>query len=130
MKLKNFVPKAEVEKLKAEHEQGIRERTEELELLRKKLIEVEIEKSKGMGDKFKVAQLERQMSVINHITAGRVNEAIQEILTPTTMLFTMDVRFADDTARIASEDETMERLKKLIGEAVAGVKIHREPKAA
>jgi hypothetical protein len=40
----------------------------------------------------------------------------------------MDVRFADP-ARIAYEDETLERLKKLLTEAVASAKITREKEA-
>ena len=100
----------------------------ENEKLQKQLIDQQIESSKGMADKFKVGQLDKQLRVIDHITAGRTTEAIQEILTPLPVLFTMDVRFADDKTRIAAEDETFERLKKVLQEAVGGITIKREPK--
>ena len=100
------------------------------ENLKEQLMKADIENSKGLADKLKVGQLEKQLSVINHITAGRVNEAVQEILTPMPVLFKMDIRFADDQSRIAAEDELLARLKKVIHAAVECVAVERETKTS
>src|ERR1700722_13076886 len=91
------------------------------ENLLKELTEANMKAAGGIADKFKVGQLEKQLSVINHITAGRLSEAIQEILTPMPVLFTMDVRFADDQSRVMAENELLAKLKKIVVDAVDGV---------
>ena len=76
------------------------------------------------------AQLKKRLLVIDHITAGRVNEAIQEIITPLPMLFTLDVRFADDKTRIAAEDETLAAVVKHVTEKLQEIKFKRPEKDA
>lgn len=76
-----------------------------------------------MGDAFSVARLTKQMAVIEHITAGRHDEAIQEILKPLPILFNVDVQYADDKTRIAAVEEMLEKVKKLACESIAGITI-------
>lgn len=80
----------------------------------------------GLADGMKIGQLEKKLLVIDHITAGRANEAIQEILKPLPLVFAVDVRFADDKTRIAAEDELLERIKGIVVETVGKAKIIRK----
>lgn len=91
-----------------------------------KWIESQRDKGSAIADKIKVEQLEKQLLVINHITAGRVNEAIQEILKPMPVLFSLDVHFADNATKLRAEDELLEKVKAVMTDALKGVKLKRE----
>jgi hypothetical protein len=66
------------------------------------------------------------LEIVGHITAGRGNEAIQKLLEPMPVVIGLDIHFADDKTRIASENETFEKLKDFIIQAVKGAEIKRE----
>ena len=84
---------------------------------------IESERSKGpaMADSMERASLEKKLLVIGHITAGRSNEAITEILTPLPVIIKLDIHFADDKAQMAHEQEMLNKVKKTIAQAVDSV---------
>ena len=98
----------------------------EKERLLKAVVEEAQHRGQAMSDSFKVSQLEKQQRVIGYVAAGRVSEAITEILTPLPVLFGIDVRFADDKSRIAAEDELLAGLKKKLSEHLALLKVDRK----
>lgn len=94
---------SQVEKLKAELEQA--------------------RKGRAITEGLDRAKLEKVLLIIGHITANRANEAIQELLKPLPFVFALDIRFADDQTRIKVEEETLERLKKIVIDVVQGARL-------
>jgi hypothetical protein len=94
--------------------------------LQDKWIKAERAKGPAMADGIERKKLEKQLRVIGYIAAGKSSEAILEILEPMPVLFTMQVAFADEKTKLASEDEHLEKLKNVVIEAVKGAKLKRE----
>lgn len=94
-----------------------------------KWIESERAKGPAMADGIERTKLEKILRIIGYMTSGKVNEAVQELLEPMPVVIGLDIRFADDKSRIASEDEQLEKVKQLVTTAVSGVKIQRESAA-
>lgn len=82
--------------------------------------------SQDIAGKMELGKLEKLLLVVNLITAGKTNEAIQELLKPLPMIFKMDIRFADDKSRIAAAEEQLEQLKELM---IANVRTARLAKS-
>ena len=93
-----------------------------------KWIESERAKGSAMADALTRQTLEKKLRIIGNITAGKSNEAIQELLEPMPVVIGLDIRFADDKSRIAAEDEQLEKVKQLVSQAVATVKFDRVAK--
>jgi len=88
---------------------------------------VESEQSKGarMADSLERATLEKKIRIIDRITAGRGNEAIQELLQKMPVVIGLDIRF-DEQSRIQAENEALERFKQTIIAAVQSAQMKRE----
>ncbi len=93
--------------------------------LQASLVEEMRKASAAIADRFKIQQHEKKLLVIDHITAGRANEAIQEILKPLPVLFRMDVRFADDKTRFAAEEELLKSVVHRITQMLEGLKLKK-----
>lgn len=79
------------------------------------------------GD-IKNQQLKKQLTIIDHITAGRASEAIQELLDPIICSLSFEVVYADDNTRLAAEEELLQRIIKNVTNHLLQIKIKREEK--
>ena len=104
--------KLQVQKLTAEKERALTICMEEAK-----------QRGEAMSSSLKLGQAQKQLRVIGHIAAGRVNEAILEILTPIPILFGVEVAFADDKSRIAVEEELFAALKQQAVEHIEGMQL-------
>jgi len=86
------------------------------------------EKGKAMGNAFEAGKQKKILAIIDHITAGRPNEAIQELLQPLPVVIGLDIRFSEDTDRIAYENDIFNKLKKNLILTIEGAKIERKEK--
>jgi hypothetical protein len=93
----------------------------------KEFLKLQSEQGAALGAKFELGKLKKIIKIISHITAGRGNEAIQELLQPIPVVISLDIRY-DDKSRIAAENEQLERLKKIVVDVVSSAKINREEK--
>lgn len=82
--------------------------------------------NEGLAQGMEIGKLQKQLLVIGLITAGKHDEAIQEILKPIPMVFSLDIRFADDASRIKAAEEQLESLKKTVIDMVARAKLARK----
>lgn len=96
-----------------------------LSVLSEKLKHVTDMLAEAMSATFENPRLKKQLLVIGHIAAGRSNDAINEILTASELVFSMDVRYADDKGRIASEDALLHKLVQTLKETLDAIKIKR-----
>ncbi len=99
---------------------------EEIALLDLELTAERERSSQGMAARADNLTHKKRLEVIGHITAGRVNEAIQAILEPIPMIFQMDVRFADDKSRIAAEEQMLEQVVARVVKHVEGLRLKRD----
>ena len=97
-----------------------------VERLKADRIKAEQEKTKGIGYALEREKQTKILRIIGHITAGRGNEAIQDLLEPMPVVISLDIRYADDKIRTDAEEETFARLKGSLIKAIEGTKIQRE----
>lgn len=80
----------------------------------------------GLAQGADIEKMQKQLTTISLITQGKHDEAVQQILTPIPMIFSLDIRFADDASAEKARDEQLESLKKLVITAVSNTKIVRK----
>lgn len=109
-------PNPEVARLKAENSQ-----------LRKDWMAAIQENGKNIGPAMEVEKFKKQIEIIQHIAAGRKDDAILCLLDPIQMLFHMDVHFADDKTHMAFQQETLDKCKDLLAETLKTIQLKPKP---
>lgn len=108
-------------------EKAVSDKNEETIRLTKLWMESRDAQGRVIGLSTQLETLQKRMLVVEHIAAGRTNEAILEMLRPLPMVFTLDIRM-DDPTRKKAEDAMLEKVKKIVTDQVAAVAISREEK--
>lgn len=98
---------------------------EETKIARNALIDAEREKGSHIGERLEHQKQEKLLRIIGHITGGRGNEAIQELLEPMPVVLSLDIRYGDDKTRVAAEEEQLGQMKATLIKAIEGATIVR-----
>jgi hypothetical protein len=102
------------------HALVIDEKNDKIKSLEKELAESLQQRSAGLGNSLELAKTQKLLEIVNLITAGKANEAIQELLKPMPVVLGLDIRFADDQTRVAARDEMFASLKKSLIKSIDG----------